>query len=57
MDDMKDVKIPIPNIGTQRDIVKIHRCYIERQRIASQLKEQLNKMCPILIKGSLETNN
>ena len=56
MDDMNNVAIPIPDISVQREIVNIHRCYIERQRIAAQLKEQLNKLCPILIKGSLETN-
>jgi type I restriction enzyme S subunit len=54
MDDMNDVAIPIPDISVQREIVNIHRCYIERQRIAAQLKEQLNKLCPILIKGSLQ---
>ena len=56
MDDMNDVAIPIPDISVQREIVKIHKCYIERQRIATQLKEQLNNLCPILIKGSLETD-
>lgn len=54
MDDMNDVAIPIPDISVQREIVNIHKCYIERQRIASQLKEQLNNLCPILIKGSLQ---
>jgi len=54
MDDMNDVAIPIPDINVQREIVNIHRCYIERQRIANQLKEQLNNLCPILIKGSLQ---
>lgn len=57
MDDMNDVRIPIPDISVQKEIVNIHRCYIERQRIAAQLKEQLNYLCPILIKGSFETNN
>ena len=56
MDDMNDVAIPIPDISVQREIVNIHKCYIERQRIATQLKEQLNNLCPILIKGSLENN-
>ena len=41
----------------QKEIVNILKCYIERQRIAAQLKEQLNNLCPILIKGSLETSN
>lgn len=54
MDDMNDVAIPIPDITVQREIVNIHRCYIERQRIAAQLKDQLNSLCPILVKGSLE---
>ena len=57
MDDMNDVAIPIPDISVQREIVNIHKCYIERQRIAAQLKEQLNQLCPILIKGSLGNNN
>jgi len=57
MDDMNDVAIPIPAISVQREIVNIHKCYIERQRIAAQLKEQLNQLCPILIKGSLGNNN
>ena len=57
MDDMNDVAIPIPDISVQQEIVNIHKCYIERQRIATQLKEQLNNLCPILIKGSLETSN
>ena len=56
MDDMNDVEIPIPDIAVQQEIVNIHKCYIERQRIATQLKEQLNNLCPILIKGSLETS-
>lgn len=57
MDDMKEVAIPIPDVSVQQEIVNIHKCYIERQRIAAQLKEQLNNLCPILIKGSLQTDN
>ncbi len=57
MEDMNDVAIPIPDISIQREIVNIHKCYIERQRIAAQLKEQLNRLCPVLIKGSLQTFN
>lgn len=53
MDDMNDVKIPIPDISVQREIVNIHKCYIERQRIAEALKEQLKNICPVLIRGSL----
>lgn len=56
MDDMKDVAIPIPDISVQQEIVDIHKCYIERQRIATQLREQLKMLCPILIKGA-QTDN
>ena len=54
MDDMNDVEIPIPDIKVQRQIVNIHKCYIERQRIANALKEQINNICPVLIRGSLK---
>ena len=53
-EEMQNVEIPIPNISVQREIVNIHKCYIERQRIAEALKEQLKNICPILIKGSLQ---
>ena len=53
MDDMNDVAIPIPDISVQREIVNIHKCYVERQRIAESLKEQLKNICPVLIRGSL----
>ena len=54
LDRFYDMMSPLPLLSIQREIVNIHRCYIERQRIAAQLKEQLNHLCPILIKGSLE---
>lgn len=49
-----EMEIPIPDISVQREIVNIHKCYIERQRIAEALKEQLKNICPVLIRGSLE---
>lgn len=57
LDRFFDMVIPIPEISVQKEIVNIHKCCIERQRIATQLKEQLNNLCPILIKGSLENSN
>ena len=56
MNDMNDVEIPIPDISVQREIVNIHKCYVERQRIAEALKEQLKNICPVLIRGSLLEN-
>lgn len=52
-EEMQNVEIPIPDISVQREIVNIHKCYIERQRIAEALKEQINNICPVLIRGSL----
>ena len=52
-EEMQNVEIPIPDISVQREIVNIHKCYIERQRIAEALKEQLKNICPVLIRGSL----
>lgn len=54
MDDMNDVEIPIPDISVQREIVNIHKCYIERKRINEQLKALIKDICPILIKGTIE---
>lgn len=56
-EDLGKLKFPIPDLSVQKNIAHIYKCYIERQRIAVQLKEQLNNLCPILIKGSLETDN
>ena len=53
VDDIGNMAIPIPDISVQREIVNIHKCYIERQRIAEALKEQINNICPVLIRGSL----
>ena len=57
-EDMEDVQIPIPSFETQKAIASIYNVYKERQRIAEVLKEQLKKICPVLIRGSLmETGN
>ena len=51
---MKDVKIPIPNIKTQRALVDVYSTYKVRKKINGQLKDRIKGICPILIKGSLE---
>ena len=53
-EDMEEVQIPMPSLNIQHSIVSIYKVYKERKAIATQLKEQLNNLCPILIKGSLE---
>lgn len=53
-EDLKEVKIPIPDIKTQQYIVNIYIAYQLRREINKQLKAQIKDLCPILIKGSLE---
>jgi len=52
--EMCSVKIPIPSIDIQQDIVNIYNAYIERKSINERLKAQITDLCPILIKGSIE---
>jgi type I restriction enzyme S subunit len=54
LDRFFDIEVPIPSIDIQRDIVNIYQCYIKRQRIAAQMKEQIKALCPVLIRGSLQ---
>ena len=53
-DVMQEVKIPIPEIKIQKSIADIYNVYITRKEINERLKEQIKKMCPVLIKGALE---
>lgn len=52
-DDLSEYKIPLPDKKVQQAIVNIYDSFIERQRMAEILKEQLKKICPVLIRGSL----
>lgn len=51
---MREVKIPIPDIGIQKAIAEMYTVYISRKRINDQMKTQIKDICPILIRGSLE---
>ncbi len=53
-EDLIQVKIPIAEIDTQKDIVDIFNVYKERKYINERLKQQIKDICPILIKGSIE---
>ncbi|MDE6730197.1 MAG: restriction endonuclease subunit S [Oscillospiraceae bacterium] len=53
-DVMQEVKIPIPDIEIQQDIVNIYQAYIMRKEINEQLKTQIKNICSVLIKGSVE---
>ena len=51
---MCDVRIPVPDIEIQQDIVNIFEAYNTRKDINEKLKAQIKDICPILIKGSIE---
>ena len=53
-DDLQLVEIPIVNIAIQRSISNIYKVYRQRSEINKRLKAQIKKICPVLIKGSLE---
>lgn len=53
-EEMCDVRIPVPDIEIQQDIVNIFEAYNARKDINEKLKAQIRDICPILIKGSIE---
>lgn len=53
-EEMCDVRIPVPDIEIQQDIVNIFKVYNTRKDINEKLKAQIKDICPILIKGSIE---
>ena len=54
LDDMKEVRMPLPSIDVQKSIVGIYEAYTIRKEINEKLKAQIKAICPILIKGSIE---
>lgn len=52
--EMCDVRIPVPDIRIQQDIVNIYHAYNTRKSINERLKAQMKDICPILIQGSIE---
>lgn len=49
-----EIKIPVPDIYTQKSIVDIYNAYITRRELNEQLKVQIKDICPILINGALK---
>lgn len=52
--DLVEVKIPIPPIEVQRALADLFRAYRERKLLSQKLKDQINDICPILVKGSID---
>ena len=58
--DMCNVKLPIPDIKIQEAIVTIYHTLETRKRINEQLKASIKPLCPVLMRGvveSMETKN
>lgn len=51
---MCKVKLPVPDIKTQKTIVTIYHALETRKRINEQLKESIKPLCPVLMKGVVE---
>ena len=54
MDRFYEIEIPVPDLDVQKLIVEIYNVYNVRRDINEKLKLQINDICPILIKGSIE---
>lgn len=52
--DLIQVQIPIPDLKLQKSVTDIYKAYKSRKYINDSLKERIKKICPILIKGSLD---
>ena len=52
--EMRDVRIPLPDITVQRYAVELYQAWRTRLAINDRLKAQLKNICPILIRGSIE---
>lgn len=53
--DMCNVKLPIPDIKVQEAIVTIYHTLETRKRINEQLKNIIKPLCPVLMKGVVES--
>ncbi len=49
-----EIEIPVPDMFIQQSMVELYSVYQIRMAISEKLKAQINNICPILIKGSLE---
>lgn len=54
-DDMCNIKLPIPSIEKQEAIVTIYHTLETRKHINEQLKESIKPLCPVLMKGVVES--
>ncbi|MBK8620249.1 MAG: restriction endonuclease subunit S [Saprospiraceae bacterium] len=53
----KEIQIPIPDIEIQQAIVTIYHALETRKRINEQLKNTIKPLCPVLMRGVVESMN
>lgn len=53
-EEMRNVRIPLPDIVMQRCAVNLYQAWQMRSAINERLKCQLKDICPVLIRGSIE---
>ncbi|QAA82091.1 restriction endonuclease subunit S [Aequorivita sp. H23M31] len=51
----QEIEIPVPDIEVQKAIVTIYHTLETRKRINEQLKESIKPLCPVLMKGVVES--
>lgn len=54
IEDLEQIKIPVPDIKQQKAIANMYRVYKTRRSVNEKLKAHIKDICPILIRGSLE---
>jgi len=54
-EDMCEVKLSIPDIEVQKSIVAIHHVLESRKKLNEDLKNMITSLCPVLMKGVVDT--
>jgi hypothetical protein len=52
--DLCDVKIPLPDLSVQKAVADMYQVWIARRQIAERLKQQINRICPVLVRGAIQ---
>lgn len=56
-EDMCNIKLPVPDIKVQEAIVTIYHTLETRKRINEQLKNTIKPLCPVLMRGVVESKS
>lgn len=53
-EDMQEVRVPVPDISTQKALANIYWIHKKRSELAERLEKQQKDICPILVRGAIE---